>query len=403
MCKPAIETGPPAAVQADGKVTMADSSPIRRAQSCAADARQAVREFHAAVQQPEMALVLFFCSSQYALDEVADEMKRLFAGVLVAGCTTAAEIGPAGHRVHSLSGASFAKAGFEVAGARIDDLRNFELAPAQALIAKTGSPLPSAAPMQRFALLLIDGLAQREEQVARVLQAALGSVPLVGGSAADDLAFADARVFWDGGFQAGSAVLLLGATVLPFKVFSTQDVVAGERRLVVTRADAASRRALQIDGRPAVQAYADLVGVPVHELGPSCFATSPLAVLIEGSSYVRAIRSANADGSLSFHSAIEEGLVLRLARSVDMVQNLAQCMASIRAEIGPPQLLIGFDCILRRFEMQRQALAPAIEALLRDNSSIGFGGYGEQYWGVHVNQTLSGIAFGDASGPAHHG
>lgn len=69
---------------------------IRRAQSCASGALEAAREFHAAVTQPDMALVIFFCSSAYNLEILAAEMKRLFAGVQLVGCTTAGEIGPCG-------------------------------------------------------------------------------------------------------------------------------------------------------------------------------------------------------------------------------------------------------------------------------------------------------------------
>ena len=44
---------------------------IRMGQSCATDAREAAREFHAAVAQPDRALVMFFCSSEYDLDALA--------------------------------------------------------------------------------------------------------------------------------------------------------------------------------------------------------------------------------------------------------------------------------------------------------------------------------------------
>ena len=100
---------------------------IRRAQSCATDAREAVREFHAGVAQPDMALVIFFCSSEYDLEVLAEEMRSLFAGVQVVGCTTAGEIGPAGYREHSLTGASFPASSFAVCG-RIDCLRQFKIA-----------------------------------------------------------------------------------------------------------------------------------------------------------------------------------------------------------------------------------------------------------------------------------
>jgi len=72
------------------------------AQSCASQARQAVQEFHAAVFQPNIELVVFFCSSEYDLDDLAAEMRSLFTGIQVVGCTTAGEIGPLGYRQHTV-------------------------------------------------------------------------------------------------------------------------------------------------------------------------------------------------------------------------------------------------------------------------------------------------------------
>lgn len=71
---------------------------IRTAQSPATDARQAMREFHSAVVQPDMEPVIFFCSSLYDLDAQSEEMNRLFAGTQVVGCTSASEIAPEGYR-----------------------------------------------------------------------------------------------------------------------------------------------------------------------------------------------------------------------------------------------------------------------------------------------------------------
>ena len=80
---------------------------IKTAQACATDAREAAQEFHAAVSQPNTALAVFFCSSEYDLEALADELRRLFRDVPLVGCTTAGEIGPSGYRQRSISGASF--------------------------------------------------------------------------------------------------------------------------------------------------------------------------------------------------------------------------------------------------------------------------------------------------------
>lgn len=374
---------------------------IRRAQSCATDAHEAAREFHAAVEQPDMALVIFFCSSEYDLEVLAEEMKRLFAGIQVVGCTTAGEIGPAGYRDHSLTGASFPASSFNAVSGRIDRLQQFEIASCQAIAQELLQRLESHAPQadtdNSFALLLIDGLSVREEPVTRALQSALGKLPLFGGSAGDGLNFGKTHVYFDGGFHTDSAVLILITTPLPFRIFKTQHFVPTDQRVVVTEADAEHRIVKEIDGLPAAEAYARLVETNVQNLDPLRFAASPVVVLIDGTNYVRSIQKANPDGSLTFFCAIEEGLVLRVARGVDLVENLEHAFAGIQSAIGPPQLVIGCDCILRKLEISQRGLTDRVEPLFLDNNVIGFNSYGEQYCGVHVNQTLTGIAIGEVA------
>lgn len=376
---------------------------IRMAQSCATEARQAVQEFHAAVVQPNMELVVFFCSSEYDLDALAAEMSRLFAGVQVVGCTTAGEIGPAGYRQHSLSGASFPADCSVVVSGLLDRLSQFDIGRgddfAQALLQRLESKAPDANPDNSFALLLIDGMSVREEPVAHALQHALGKITLFGGSAGDDLKFVRTYVYSDGRFHSDSAALILINTSLPFKIFKTQHFVATDERLVVTAADPARRIVKEINGRPAAEEYARLVGVDVHDLNPMRFATSPVVVMIDGTDYVRSIQKANPDGTLTFFCAIEEGLVLRVAHGVDLVNNLEQTFDKIRAEIGVPQLVLGCDCILRNLEVSQNGLKDRVGEIFRRNNTIGFSSYGEQFHGVHVNQTLTGIAIGAVPDP----
>lgn len=380
---------------------MENRNRIRKAQSCAPDAREAALEFHAAVVQPDMALVIFFCSSEYDLEVLAEEMKRLFAGVQVVGCTTAGEVGPAGYRDHSLTGASFPASSFNAVSGCIDRLQQFEIASGQAfaqeLLQRLESRAPQADTDNSFALLLIDGLSVREEPVTRALQSALGKLPLFGGSAGDGLKFGKTQVYFDGGFHTDSAVLVLVTTSLPFRIFKTQHFVPTDQRVVVTAADAEQRIVREIDGLPAAEAYARLVETSVQNLDPLRFAASPVVVLIDGTNYVRSIQKANPDGSLTFFCAIEEGLVLRVARGVDLVENLEHAFVGIQSAIGPPQLVIGCDCILRKLEITQRGLTDRVEPLFFDNNVIGFNSYGEQYCGVHVNQTLTGIAIGEVA------
>lgn len=371
---------------------------IRRAQCAAHDSAEAVRQFHAAVVQPDMALVIFFCSVQYDLGIVASEMSRLFGDVPVIGCTTAGEIGPSGYTDHTIVGASFPAERFSASSTCIGPLQKFDFADGQATIQPLQQRLealtPDTRPGNSFAFMLIDGLSVREEIVSRALQSALGSIPLVGGSAGDGLNFQKTQVYHAGRFHGDSAVLALVTTSLPISPLITQHFIADDRRVVVTAADAEHRIVYELDGRPAAETYAECLGIRPADLDPARFATSPLAVVIGGTNYVRSISKALPDGSLKFFCAIDEGMVLRITRTSDMLNSLEQSFADLRARIGRPEIVIGCDCILRRLEIDRQGLTSRIAQLLESNRVIGFNTYGEQFRGIHVNQTFTAIAIG---------
>lgn len=375
------------------------------AHSCASDAVQAVREFHSGVARPDTALVLFFCSSLYDLDALAAEMRACFGEVPVVGCTTAGEFGPAGYVDHSISGVSFSAQHFSaVAGIHknlgnfdIDDGRRFAYAMREEIEAHT----PEAACGNGFALMLVDGLSVKEELVARAFQDGIGEFPLVGGSAGDGLAFGQTRVYFEGAFHDDSALLVLAKTSLPVHPFKTQHFSCLAERLVVTEADAARRIVKEINGLPAAAEYARLAGVTVESLSPHAFAASPVVVVIDGTDYVRSIQSANPDGSLTFYCAIEEGLVFRVACCTDLLANLERAVVQIHNAVGNPRLVLGFDCILRNLEMQQLGLKDAIGEVFMREHFVGFSTYGEQLWGVHVNQTLTGLAIGGVQEHVH--
>lgn len=384
---------------------MSATPSVRRAQVVAASATEAARAFHAAVAQPQMALVVFFCSTGYALDELAAELRRLFGDVPVVGCTTSGEIGPDGWSDHAIAGVSFSAQHFSAASCRIGPLQGFGSQAGQAAVQDSLRRLESLAPRAHadntFAFLMIDGLSGREELVTRTLQAVLGQIPLVGGSASDGQNLGHTWVYCDGAFHNDSAVLVLVSTPLPFRPVMTHHFEATARRLVVTAADPARRVVHEIDGLPAAQAYAELLGVAPEQLSPALFAASPLAVVIGGANYVRSIRHALPGGSLAFYCAIEEGMVLRITHGTDLVANLERCFARLRSEIGPPLLILAGDCILRRVEMAERGLTERVSELMVHNQVCAFNTFGEQYRGVHVNQTFAGIAIGSPKASPH--
>lgn len=381
---------------------MDDTLLTRRGGSTSPDARRAAREFHAAVEQPDMRFVLFHCAPGYDLEVLGRELRSLFGDVELLGCTTAGEIGPLGYLEGSLSGVSVASSTFTAVTRRLDQLQQFEfshgLAVGPALQAELRARGVTPDPDQCFAFLLVDGLSMKEEPVVSAVYRGLGDIQLFGGSAGDGTRFAHTHIYHDGQFREDCAVVTLVHTSHEFCVFKTQHFVSNQQRMVVTCADPARRLVTEINGEPAGREYARLVGLEVDKLTPLIFAAHPVVVRLGGLEYVRSIQKVNEDESLTFFCAIDEGIVLTVARGVDLVQNLEETFAEVRARVGPPELVLGCDCILRHLEIQQKGLTAPVADILRKNRVIGFSTYGEQFNAMHVNQTFTGVAIGARRG-----
>ena len=81
---------------------------------------------------------------------------------------------------------------------------------------------------------------------------------------------------------------------------------------------------------------------------------------------------------------------------MDLVENLEQAFRRIEEDMGMPQVVFGCDCILRNLEISQCGLKDRVAEVLREYNTVGFNTYGEQFGGVHVNQTFTGIAIGRA-------
>lgn len=364
---------------------------IRRGSSSAKNADQAVEELAAELGASDLNAMIFFCSPTYNLPALGKAVKKSFACPVV-GCTTAGEIlTPVGYMQDSLVGVGFATEDITLEPVFIPTLTDFIKAPETSLLL---SP-PTSKNCGQFSLLLIDGLSMLEERtVATIHRQLQGRIPLIGGSAGDGLKFKQTSIYHDGKFHCQAATLAVFSTTLPFKTFQFQHFMPTETKLVITEADVSTRRVSEINGIPATTEYARIIGMAESDLSPSVFASHPVMLKIGGEYYVRSIQNANADGSLTFYCAIDNGLVLTLATSEQLVEQLSQQLADLVRDLPDVQLILGCDCILRRLELERRSDITKVAKTLAPYPFIGFSTYGEQYGGIHMNQTLTGIAIG---------
>ena len=378
---------------------------IQRAITTAPDPEEAAAALYATLWHPDCCLVLLFISPDRDLVALAPALARAFAGVQVAGCTTAGEIGPGGYAAGVIVGIGLAAPEFAAAVGLIEDLHTADAAAMQAVVRRTRLAIHDAAPWARhenlFAMTLIDGMCGREEMVVNAAYGALAGIPIRGGSAGDGMRFDRTFVLHEGAFLRHCALIIVVASRRRFLAFKTEHFVPGQEKTVVTGADPQRRIVTEINAEPAALEYARITGLDRAALSPADFATHPMVVRIGEQSFVRAVRRVNADDSLSFLCAIDEGVVLTVARGVDLVRNLESTFDGIAAEIGRPELVIAFDCILRGLEMDQNGLRAQAGRVVDHNHAVGFLTYGEQYDSMHVNHTFTGIAI--AAAPAQDG
>ncbi len=350
-------------------------------------------------------LLLVYHSSEQDATRVAQTIHQLLPGVKAVGCTTAGEILDGLRYDGSLVMMAFTTPKIRWSIGLIPDVNRFVTTDARALIhdLTVGLGLEHTVLQadRNFCIVLQDGLAMKEEQVTAALALELGSgekdgVVLVGGSAGDDLWFENTWQLINGSAHRGAAVVILGDSDIPFRPFKHQYYVpvAGQE-FVVTEADYNERRVYSLDGEPAAEVYARAIAMPVEELSSSTYGQSPLIYQEMGNPYVRSIQRVESDHSMIFYCGIETGALLDLGQQHSPNEMLAADLERLRQELGEISVMLLFSCILCKVDQQGggsltwsgrlQQVAPHV---------IGFDTYGEQFNGLHINQTLTALAFG---------
>lgn len=375
-------------------------SAVRSGVSRALDPIVAAQEIFESLSQPNISLAVVFCSTDYDLDILAQALKKSFGDTLLIGCTTAGEISQDGYENGTITGFSLAAPDFVVECASMKDLASFGIQQghdvAQNLV--NAHTRAGCEPDSRntFAFLMIDGMSFKEEMVASAVSSGLGDIPLFGGSAGNNEwgKPGNTHVFYDGRFQNNAAVVSVIHTNHPFVVFKTENYVASDTKFVITEANPAIRRVLEINGEAAGLEYLELVGPEPGQTSEMTSATHPVGVAFGDEFYIRSIRTIHPDQSIEFACALDRGAILSLATRTDFLSNLIQQFEEIHSEIGAPEIVLACDCLLRMFEAKREGVIAKTERIFNENHVVGFRTYGEQFNSMHINQTLTGVAIG---------
>jgi hypothetical protein len=360
------------------------------------DALQASKELQQQLNHPDINFVLFYCSAVYQLDELAAAMTQYFKNIDLVGCTTAGEFTRDGCEQKSIVAIGFSGKYFTIRSKSVASIGEFDIIDAQNTMNELTEQcrLKELAPIQEssFLLTLLDGLSTKEEQFLQTLNSATCGIPHFGGSAGDDVNLTNTHVFYQNKFHQQAAIVILFNTKCAFEVFNCNHIKCPTEKLVVTEADVENRTVYELNAMPAAIEYAKLLNMDINDLTPAVFSLHPLAVKVGGQYYIRSIQKVNLDDlSLTFYCAIDVGIVLTAVDMDDIFNSLNDKLENITQRFGKSELVLAFDCFLRRLEIEQKELGEEAKALFTKYNIAGFNSYGEHINGIHLNQTFAGV------------
>jgi len=346
-------------------------------------------------------MLFAFHTSQLDPHVVAAVLAERFPNSLVVGATTAGEWSSRGHSTGTLALLAIASPNIRWAVAVAEHLDQFDAEDCSKmcnnLLDTLDISFSDLHPERHFCLSLFDGMSKCEEGVVTMVAAELDSIPLLGGSAGDDLKFENTFVLAQGKALQNAGVFVLAESRKPFKTIKHQHFIPGDMNTIITKAGVLARTVYHLDGLPAAERYAQLLGLNVEDLNPQVFSEHPLIYQHNQVCYVRSIGQLGENHSLIFYCAIEEGMILNFCAHQDMLEQLKHTLGEMVETSGKASLMLIFNCVLRRLESEAIGVTQDLAEVLNASSQymIGFDSYGEQWQGLHVNQTMVALALYD--------
>ncbi len=369
---------------------------IKSANASGSDANSAVEKIVNDIMQDQAKLVLFFASTKYDFNLVSKLMKENFPDIDVIGCTTSGEIGPQGFVEASISAMSIAADDFETSTYMMKNIRNKAILAKNDLI-KAGEKigLNTYDADNGFILTLIDSMQGAEERVMYVLGSTFVNLPIVGGSSADDLKFKETFVSANGEVSNDAAIITFVKTKKKFFLYKENIYVPTDIEFSVTKADVNNRMVMEFDGKPAAEEYAKALGVTIEEL-PNCFASNPLGRLISDSVWISTPVSVVDGKSITIYSAIAQNTTVKILKPIDTVTEAKKTVEVIKQNLPDCKGVILFNCTYRYLQLKKEnTLSTIFDEFSNCGAVCGFNTYGEQLNKLHINQTLTLIAFGE--------
>lgn len=371
---------------------------VGTAYSSAQQSADAGRELVQGLGAGDYRLIVFFAFVDHDGAAIAAALQQAFPTAKVMGCSANGQFGNQGYGKHGATAIGLGSAKLSRVATALapltDDVEDGVRQAMRSISVQLGQDIRELDQATHRGLALLEGASLKEEKINQALGNVAPYLQFVGGSAGDDIKFTQTWVVAEGRLEHRASALCVFELNVPCRVLKTCNYVPTDTFVRVTKSDPDRRLIIELDGQPAVDRYAELIGVRPDQLGFAQFLTHPLGVMIDGEPWLRSpVRSEGT--ALFFACSVLEGAELSVMRGEDLVEDASHALTTIQRELGrPPSAALLFNCAYRMIEADTTGAAERYHALLsRMLPHAGLHTNGETYL-VHLNQTLTGLVFG---------
>jgi hypothetical protein len=351
-------------------------------------------------------LLMVYASSdrdQPALNKALRE--RLPATTRILGATTGGEIDREGMHQGSVLVAALT-GDFDIGiglgrGLSKDAARAGEQA-IQAAAQQIGARADELGSKKYVAIVIDDAFRYKKEELLLGVMSMNQALVAVGGGAASSEVVeggGTAYVHVDGDVATDAVAVALFRTDAPWAALRSHWYVPTGQTVRITKIDETAKRAIEIDGKPAAQRYAELLGVSVDDLEfgkPNGFAARPTALRVGREYFIRAPWKPLPDGSILFANMLEQGVELEIVKQTDAADSMRRFLqVEVPARVPSPRAMLLFHCSGRAYYAAMTGQIPALSETFRAAPPCaGMNVQFEIYCGFHINTTLTSLVFG---------
>ena len=236
-----------------------------------------------------------------------------------------------------------------------------------------------------------------EEKMVTTINAGFGSkkIGLIGGTVFGYPQGVQPKVSWNGAvYEDACTYALIKNTSGRVRVYK-ENIYAKNSDIfhIATKVNRQKKELIQLDGRPAVDVYAQELQIPKNKVIDNVF-KNPMGRVVGNQIFISSMKEFGTNGSLINFKQINENDTIYFLKRLDVDEVTAQTRQQIKGEMKQISLVFSVDCIYRYLLFNMENYLPTyLQNMKTLGPHCGIVGGGEQYQNQHVNQTMVCVVF----------